>query len=393
MQYIKMEFKYIVFTGAMMKNVLCALMEPNEYLLKRIHEFGREHDWQIERCGRAVPRGWAGDGIISDYLELDDFAPLDRFERIPTVSRLLPPRGNIRTIRPDTVKIAGMIADYFTGKGFSRFATVAGKIFQEDIDGVPRDVLKALECELQSRGFRLECLLWEKESPDGDYRKQQRKLRSFFRKLEKPFALILPSSANLPLVYRTAEAMKLRVPEEMALLSNTDDWSVTENAFVPTSYISGEFPMLGGMLAELLDRMMRQERLPEAPVFMTPSSIVSRRSTDTLAVSDIRLAKAVSFFLQNYMNLISVEDAAREAGISHNLLIRLFRQQFGKSPLRFLQETRFNQIRHLLDSTVLSLGEIASKTGYGSDMALSLAFKRETGGTPGAYRESRRHME
>lgn len=94
----------------------------------------------------------------------------------------------------------------------------------------------------------------------------------------------------------------------------------------------------------------------------------------------------------NYMNFISVEDAVRVAGVSRGLLTRLFQRQFGKSPRRFLQEIRMNQIRHLLDGTELPLAEVARQTGYGSDMALSLAFKRETGITPGRYRESRRRM-
>ena len=138
--------------------------------------------------------------------------------------------------------------------------------------------------------------------------------------------------------------------------------------------------------------MMDGEAVPETPIYATPSSIISRRSTDTLAVADIRLAKAVGFFLQNYMNFISVEDAVRVANVSRGLLTRLFQRQFGKSPRRFLQEIRMNQIRHLLDGTELPLAEVARQTGYGSDMALSLAFKRETGITPGRYRESRRRM-
>ena len=128
-------------------------------------------------------------------------------------------------------------------------------------------------------------------------------------------------------------------------------------------------------------------------VYSTSAGVISRRSTDTLAVADLRLARAVSFFLQNYMNFIGVEDAAEVAGVSRGMLIRLFRNHFGKSPSRFLLEIRLNQIRHLLDSTDLTLSEIARRCGYGSDMALSLAFRRENGIPPGEFRNSRRHME
>ena len=68
-------------------------MEPNEYFLRHIYEFGRKEGWQIERCGRVIPANWSGDGIISDYLELEDFAPVRNFERTPVVSRILSPRG------------------------------------------------------------------------------------------------------------------------------------------------------------------------------------------------------------------------------------------------------------------------------------------------------------
>ena len=81
------------------------------------------------------------------------------------------------------------------------------------------------------------------------------------------------------------------------------------------------------------------------------------------------------------------------SGLSRGMLIRLFRNHFGKSPSRFLLEIRLNQIRHLLDSTDLTLSEIARRCGYGSDMALSLAFRRENGIPPGEFRNSRRHME
>ena len=377
-----------------MKNILCAMMEPKKEIVKRIYEYGRERNWQIELCGQRVPDRWSGDGIVSDYLELPDFAPIAGFRSIPTVSRLLPPRGNIRTIRPDTLQIAEMIADYFSAKGFTRFATVVPKIFPEDIDGKPRDVLMALQRVLESRGLEFFRCLWEEElmeSERNDYRKRRMVLHRFFSAIPRPFAFVLSSSTALPIVYRVLNELNLRVPEEVAVLSNNDDCLVTENAMVPTSYVSGEFPVLGRKLPELLDRMMAGEKIPEEPIYVTPSSIISRRSTDSLAVTDIRLARAVGFFLQNYMNLIGVEDAARVAGVSRGMLIRLFQQHFGKGPRRFLQEIRMNQIRHLLDGTELPLSEVARRVGYGSDMALSLAFKRETGMAPGAYRMLRRH--
>lgn len=370
-------------------------MEPNEHLLRPIYEFGRGHGWQIERCGRRIPRHWSGDGVISDYQEVEELRAIDRFERTPIVSRILPPGGNIRTVRADTTRTAQMTVDYLTNKGFIRFVSVIRNIWPEILDGKPRDILAAIRNTLEERGLSFECCLWEELHETGeevDYRKRRQHLRHFLRRIAPPFAVIASNSAHLPILYRVLHELKLRVPEEVAVLVNTDDWKVTENAVIPTSYISGQFQEFGEKLCELLARMMAGEEVLPHPIYVSPSGIVARRSTDTLAVADLRLAKAVSFFFQNYMNLISVEDAARVAGVSRSLLTRLFQEEFGKAPQRFLLEIRLNQIHHLLDSTPLTVTEIAARTGYGSDMALALAFKRETGLTPGFYRISRRRL-
>ncbi len=89
-----------------MKHVLCALREPNEVLLNHIYEFGRLHGWSVECCGEKIPRHWFGDGVLSDYLTQKELSVIDRFEQTPVVSRILLPRRNIRTVRPDTERIA-----------------------------------------------------------------------------------------------------------------------------------------------------------------------------------------------------------------------------------------------------------------------------------------------
>ena len=371
-----------------MKHILCALMEPNDQLLNHIYKFGRNEKWQIELCGRKIPHHWSGDGIISDYLELEDFQPVRNFNKTSVVSRLLPPKGNIRTVRPDTELIAEQITDYFADKGFTRFASFTYQMFMEDLDGKPRHILEALRKSVEKRGMK--CSICVLGKTQNDYEDRRKILRTFFSSIERPFAVFVPASTNLTLCYRVLFELNFQIPEEVVVMCNNDDWRITENAIISTTYIGGEWKDLAICLTNLLKRMMAGEILPEKPVYVTPSGIVPRRSTDALAVSDIRLAKAVSFYLQNYMNLIGVEDAAYAAGISRPMLARLFLERFGKTPKRFLQEIRYNQMRHLLDTSDLPLSEIAHQTGYGSDMALSLAFKREFGMTPGVFRNLRR---
>ena len=186
-----------------------------------------------------------------------------------------------------------------------------------------------------------------------------KKLRRFFRTLPNPVALLVPNSMYLAVVYRVLDALKIKVPEEIAVLCNTDNAMITEKASIPTTRINGELREVGRKMAELLHDMMNHRPVPERTVYVTPAAIVSRRSSDVLAVPDVKLATAVSFLLRNYMNFISVEDAAEAAGISTSMLNRLFRKHLDKTPMAFLQELRLNRIRDLLDGTELSLSEIA----------------------------------
>jgi len=377
-----------------MKNILCAQYEPNEATLTHIYEFARAHHWQIERCGLTIPAGWSGDGVISDYHEIQELQKIKNFNSTPIVSKLQPPAKNIRTVMPDTSQIAQMVAQYLLDKGFERFATTAPTMFDSYIHDKPRDIIKALENELAEHGIILHKCLWSTITGYGNcenYENRLRMLHDFFNKIPKPFAVFLPNATFLPIVYRALSDSGLNVPSDVAVLSNVDDWLVTNNAIVDTSYVGGEYKELGTKLAETLYRMMNGEIVPQEPIYVTSSCIVSRRSTNILAVSDSRLAVAVDFFMHHYMEMISVDDAARLCGLSRKMLTRLFKKQFDKTPGKFLFYLRMNQIKHLLDTTEISLEEIAEMTGYGSDMALSLAFKRENGITPGAYRAMRKN--
>ena len=71
------------------------------------------------------------------------------------------------------------------------------------------------------------------------------------------------------------------------------------------------------------------------------------------------------------------------------MLNKKFKLHLGKTLYQYLLELRISKIRDLLDRSSMSLDSIAKQTGYSSKMALSLAFKRVIGITPGKYRQKR----
>ncbi|MFD2421999.1 GlxA family transcriptional regulator [Amycolatopsis pigmentata] len=81
----------------------------------------------------------------------------------------------------------------------------------------------------------------------------------------------------------------------------------------------------------------------------------------------------------------TVDSLARRAGVSTRHLARLFRQELGLPPSRFVEMTRIELAQRLL-VTGVAVTSAAQASGFGSDETLRRAFLRHVGLTPAAYR-------
>ncbi|WP_331730561.1 AraC family transcriptional regulator (plasmid) [Streptomyces sp. NBC_00868] len=77
---------------------------------------------------------------------------------------------------------------------------------------------------------------------------------------------------------------------------------------------------------------------------------------------------------------------AAEAGVSRPTLARRFTALVGRPPMAYLTWWRLNLAATLLRDTGDPLSAVARRVGYGTPYALSHAFSREFGITPGRYR-------
>ncbi|WP_225803159.1 AraC family transcriptional regulator [Streptomyces sp. NK15101] len=77
---------------------------------------------------------------------------------------------------------------------------------------------------------------------------------------------------------------------------------------------------------------------------------------------------------------------AAAAGVSRPTLARRFTALVGRPPMAYLAWWRLTRAAALLRDTGDPLAAVARRVGYGSPYALSHAFRREFGMTPGQYR-------
>lgn len=109
-------------------------------------------------------------------------------------------------------------------------------------------------------------------------------------------------------------------------------------------------------------------------------------------VRDTRIDRALRFVRVNYRRPIAVRDIARAAGMSESSLYDRFRAATGQTPQDYIAGLRLDDAQALLAHTDCSIAEIALRTGYADQSALTRSLRRRRGVTPARYRKHRRRL-
>jgi AraC-like DNA-binding protein len=102
-------------------------------------------------------------------------------------------------------------------------------------------------------------------------------------------------------------------------------------------------------------------------------------------LSDIRLAPALRRIHQDPSGSVSVEALAETSAMSRSAFFERFRKEVGVPPMEYVTGWRMALAKDLLVRQEATLVDIATRVGYASASAFSVAFTRHVGVTPGAY--------
>ena len=102
------------------------------------------------------------------------------------------------------------------------------------------------------------------------------------------------------------------------------------------------------------------------------------------------LAENVRIYLQeNYAEQVDFSSLADSLAVSAPYLSKVFHEQTGSSPSRYLTDLRMRQAKKYLLDTGLTIREIAARVGYPDPFPFSRSFKNAAGISPAQYREER----
>ena len=98
------------------------------------------------------------------------------------------------------------------------------------------------------------------------------------------------------------------------------------------------------------------------------------------------VAEAVAAIRQNYMALYGVEELSEQLGVTKSHLVRVFKQEIGIPPGKYMTNVRIEAVKTLLLTDEYNLDMIAGLTGFSGANYLCRVFKREVGLSPAAWR-------
>jgi AraC family transcriptional regulator, transcriptional activator FtrA len=100
-----------------------------------------------------------------------------------------------------------------------------------------------------------------------------------------------------------------------------------------------------------------------------------------------RLGNLISKLNTRLHEPLTIESMAQHSAMSVRTFMRRFQEATGKTPTDWLIEARVERARELLESTKLSIDEIARRCGFGTAATLRHHFRRRVQVSPIVYRQ------
>jgi len=376
------------------RKVALLLETSNEYsrgIIKGIYGYIREHDgWDVflGEYSRGQPNpewllSWKGDGIIA-RIENDDMAKLIELCQLPSVdtssANLVP---NIPWVETDDKKITQVALDHLLSCGFKNFGFV-GTDFNWSTWREKHfiELLEIAGFTGQHYSISLDLKLnWVAE---------QKSMNAWLASVPKPIGIFSAYDQLGRIIIDAAHNSGFMVPEEIAVIGVDNDPLICELCSPSLTSVIPDTYKTGYMAATLLDSLMNGEKVTGLTNLIAPLGIQKRRSTDSLALDDPYISKALHYIYEHANSgSFNINDILDFVPMTRRVFEKKFLDMVGRTPYKELQRIRINRLKQLLSETELGLIEIAEKTGFEHVSYMSYLFKREVGISPIAYRNTK----
>lgn len=376
------------------KSVVLLIETSSQYcrgLLDGIIAFMKERgNWSVhldQQRGASPPawlKSWDGDGIIA-RIDTDDYGEQLKNFGVPIVDLSAARRvAGIPWAETDDQAISRLAFDHFYERRFKNVGYCGAPEFNWSVRRAQHFRRLATKAGCEFFEYQSTPSFDESFHPGTE----MKRLVQWIDELPRPVAIMVCYDSKALQVLEACNHLKIAVPEQVAVLGVDNDRLFCELSKPPLSSIVPDTQQTGYDAAAMLDRMMAGERVETAkPLLTQPLGIEMRASTDTVAIEDEQIAKALQYIRRHATANIRVADILGAVSLSRRTLEKRFKHWLGHTPHEEIQRVRMNRIKELLSETELSVHEIAERAGFEHNEYMAAAFKRETGMTPTMYRE------
>lgn len=279
-----------------------------------------------------------------------------------------------------------MAAAYLAERGFRHFAYC----------GVPKQYSserqRGFAKPVEARGRQLSVYQRRWTTRERWWNGEQEHLAAWITGLTKPVGIFACNADQGRRVLEACLTAGVAVPEEVAVLAVDDDEILCILARPHLSTIVLNTELAGFEAAAALDRLMAGRKPDRWEIIVEPSHVVTRQSTDVLAIADRDVALAVQFIRERATAGITVQDVLEKVPVSRRTLECRFRQFLGRSPHAEILRARLERAKTLLASTDLPMPRVADAAGFATPEYMAFAFRREMGMKPAEYRRKYRGL-
>ena len=337
-------------------------------------------------------RRWRPDGLLVRIMD-PSFGRQVRRLRVPVVD-LLGQRfyRNIPSVIPDQEAIARMAADHLLQRGLRQFAYAGFRdvLFSDQ----RRDFF---EKYMATKGFPVHLFRGGSHrraaglAPvEEETARHGAELAAWLSGLPKPLGLFACNDMRAYQVLSVCSEYGIAVPDAVAVLGVDNDPVTCQLSNPPLSSIDPNARKIGYEAAAALHRLIDGSGPVSARNLIAPAGVVSRPSTDILAIADQEVADAVRYIRKHACEGLKLDALLERIAISRRTLERRFTQHVGHSPSREIVRVRLGRVQELLAATDLSLDEVAHSAGFTYLESMCRLFKNTFGLTPGEYRKAQK---
>ena len=219
----------------------------------------------------------------------------------------------------------------------------------------------------------------------NDFALESRRLARWLRHLPKPTDLFCVHDRRAQQVIATALSAGVKVPDDLAVLGVDNDELLCEMTVPAISSIPVGDHERGYKVGEALDALMSRRKTSKV-VISRHKAVVTRRSTDAQAISDVFVSRAMSYATAHLKGHPTVSELAAAAGCSATILNRRTKSALGSSIGREVARLRIDAAISMLRGSKRTVEEIASLCGFCGASHLGLRIKAATGKTPKEFR-------